>query len=79
MRFRLDALKRLVHPQIHCSTKRNIQISTSLSIRQNTREFPVGNDFSYEEAVKNFKWDVPEYFNFSKDFIDKFAETEGLV
>ena len=79
MRFLQDTLKRLVHPHIHCSTKRYIQSSISLLIRQNPREFPVGNDFSYEEVVKNFKWDVPEYFNFSKDVIDKFAETGGLV
>jgi len=77
MRFRQDTLKRLVHPHIHCSTKRYIHSSISLLIRQNPREFPVGNDFSYEEVVKNFKWDVPEYFNFSKDVIDKFAETGG--
>ena len=37
----------------------------------------MGNDFSYEEVVKDFKWDVPEYFNFSKDVIDKFARTDG--
>eukprot|EP00092_Neocalanus_flemingeri_P012131 GFUD01013079.1.p1 GENE.GFUD01013079.1~~GFUD01013079.1.p1 ORF type:complete len:591 (+),score=144.42 GFUD01013079.1:69-1841(+) len=76
MRFRQAFLQRLVFPPIHSAT-RNIQSTTSLSIRQNPKEFPIGNDFSYEEVVKNFKWDVPEYFNFSRDVIDKFAETDG--
>eukprot|EP00092_Neocalanus_flemingeri_P075264 GFUD01093221.1.p1 GENE.GFUD01093221.1~~GFUD01093221.1.p1 ORF type:complete len:605 (-),score=142.61 GFUD01093221.1:28-1842(-) len=76
MRFRQAFLQRLVFPPIHSAT-RNIQSTTSLSIRQNPKEFPIGNDFSYEEVVKNFKWEVPEYFNFSRDVIDKFAETDG--
>jgi len=77
MRLRKLVLQRLLYTPLQCSTKRNIQCSTRLSIRQNPKEFPLGNDFSYEEVVKNFNWDVPEYFNFSTDVIDKFAETDG--
>jgi len=36
-----------------------------------------GNMYDYEEDVQNFQWNVPEYFNFSSDVIDKWAETDG--
>jgi len=29
---------------------------------------------SYDEVYNNFKWDVPEYYNFAFDVIDKWAE-----
>ena len=61
------------------SARRSIKTSAPLLLRQNPRESAVGNDFSYEDVVKNFEWDVPKYFNFSKDVIDKFAETDGYV
>jgi len=77
MRFNQNLVHRLISQQIQYSTRKSFQTATALSIRQNPREFPVGNDFSYEEVVKNFNWDVPEFFNFSKDVIDKFAETDG--
>ena len=79
MRFKKNLIHRLICHQIQLSSRKNIQTAASLLIRQNPREFPVGNDFSYEEVVKNFKWDVPEFFNFSKNVIDKFAETDGFV
>ena len=28
----------------------------------------------YDEMYKNFKWHVPEYFNFGFDVVDKWAE-----
>jgi len=77
MRLKQHLIKRLLCQQIQFSSRKNIQISAALSLRQNPKEFAVGNDFSYEDVVKNFKWDVPEFFNFSKDVIDKFAETDG--
>jgi len=36
-----------------------------------------GNDFNYEDVIKSFKWDIPSHFNFSKDVIDKYAQTQG--
>lgn len=36
-----------------------------------------GNDFQYEEVMKNFSWEIPEYWNFSRDVIDKFASSAG--
>ena len=36
-----------------------------------------GNDFHYEEVMKKFKWEIPEYWNFSRDVIDSLAATEG--
>ena len=36
-----------------------------------------GNDFQYEEVIKNFTWEIPEYWNFSRDVIDKFAASDG--
>jgi len=56
---------------------RLLQTSSVINIRQNPKEFNNGNDFNYEEVMRNFKWDVPEYFNFSRDVIDKFAESDG--
>jgi len=77
MRLKKHLIKSLLYHKIQLSARRSLQTSVPLLIRQNPREFAVGNDFSYEEVVKNFKWNVPEYFNFSKDVIDKFAETDG--
>jgi len=31
---------------------------------------------SYDDFVENFRIDVPEYFNFGFDVIDKWAETD---
>ena len=36
-----------------------------------------GNNYNYEDVIKNFKWDIPSTYNFSKDVIDKFAQTQG--
>ena len=77
MKLKKHIIRSLVCPQIQLSARRTIQTSVPLLLRQNPREFAVGNDFSYEDVVKNFKWDVPEFFNFSKDVIDKIAETDG--
>ena len=79
MKLKKHIIKSLLYRKIQLSARRSIQTSGPLLIRQNPREFAVGNDFSYEEVVKNFKWNVPEYFNFSKDVIDKFAETDGYA
>ena len=38
---------------------------------------PGGNEFNYEEVARNFKWEVPERFNFSRDVIDKIAKEAG--
>ncbi|MBN2569962.1 MAG: AMP-binding protein [Deltaproteobacteria bacterium] len=32
------------------------------------------NMTDYEKTYAEFKWEVPEYFNFSRDIIDKWAE-----
>jgi len=77
MKLKKHIIRSLVCRQIQLSARRSIQTSVPLLLRQNPREFAVGNDFSYEDVVKNFEWDVPKYFNFSKDVIDKFAETDG--
>ena len=77
MKLKKLLFKKVVCHKIQLSAIRSIQRSVPLLLRQNPREFAVGNDFSYEEVVKDFKWDVPEYFNFSKDVIDKFARTDG--
>ena len=56
--------------------------------RQATKHFPsfniypyygilrghqVGNDYHYEEVYKNFRWEIPDQFNFTADVIDKLA------
>ena len=33
----------------------------------------VGNDYHYEEVYKNFRWEIPEQFNFTADVIDQLA------
>ena len=75
MRLKQHLLQRCISYPLHL--RRNLQTTSSLQLRQNPREFPAGNDFSYEEVVKNFKWDLPERFNFSKDIIDKYAKSDG--
>ena len=77
MKLKKYLIRSLICRHIQSATRKSIQTSASLLLRQNPRESAVGNDFSYEDVVKNFKWDVPEFFNFSKDVIDKFAETDG--
>ena len=79
MRFTKKSIQSFLSHQHQSSSRKNIQTAAKLLIQQNPGEFPVENDFSYERDVKNFKWDVPDFFNFSKDVIDKFAETDGLV
>jgi len=54
----------------------HISSSAVLQLRQDPR-IPGGNEFNYEEVVKNFKWEVPERFNFSRDVIDKIANEAG--
>ena len=54
----------------------HISSSAVLQLRQDPR-IPGGNEFNYEEVVKNFKWEVPERFNFSRDVIDKIAKEAG--
>jgi len=77
MRLQRQIIQRLIKHHHLPHLKRHIHISGGLLLRQNPREFPSGNDFSYEDVVKNFTWDVPEHFNFSKDVIDKFANSDG--
>ena len=79
MKLKKHLIKSLLYHKIQLSARRSIQTSVPLIIRQNPREFAVGNDFSYEDVVKDFKWDVPEHFNFSTDVIDKFAKTDGYA
>ena len=33
----------------------------------------VGNDYHYEEVYNNFRWEIPEQFNFTADVIDQLA------
>ena len=35
----------------------------------------VGNDYHYEEVNRNFKWNIPEDWNFTADVIDKFGSS----
>ena len=56
--------------------KNYLASSAVLQLRQDPR-IPGGNEFNYEEVVKNFKWEVPERFNFSRDVIDKIAKEAG--
>jgi len=34
----------------------------------------MGNMLDYDKTYAEFKWDVPEYFNFSRDVMDKWAQ-----
>ncbi|MFC1474890.1 AMP-binding protein, partial [bacterium] len=33
--------------------------------------------FDYEKARRDWKWDIPEYFNIASDCVDRIAETRG--
>ena len=48
-----------------------------LCLRSRDKDLSKGNDFQYEDVSKTFKWSIPEYFNFSRDVIDKHAATQG--
>ena len=79
MRLTKKSIQSFLSHQHQCSSRKNIQTAAKLLIQHNSRELSVESDFSYEKVLENFKWSVPEFFNFSKDVIDKFAETDGLV
>ena len=32
-----------------------------------------GNTFKYEEIIKDFQWNLPKYWNFAQDIVDKYA------
>jgi acyl-coenzyme A synthetase/AMP-(fatty) acid ligase len=32
-----------------------------------------GNDYRYDDVVRDFKWEVPQKFNFARDVVDRFA------
>jgi len=54
---------------------RNLSSSSKLGyIRQN---LAVGNQYNYEDLYRDFKWNVPDYFNFTGDVIEKFADQTG--
>jgi len=40
-------------------------------------EVGAGNKFNYEEVARSFQWEVPARFNFSRDVMDRWAETAG--
>lgn len=57
---------------------RSLSVSSVLNFNKNLRESSLhGHDYNYEEAVKNFKWNVPEHFNFSVDVVEKKASDAG--
>jgi len=57
----------------HTILKLNRSFGTSCNNLYSTRQNNVGNQFNYEELYKDFKWSVPEFFNFTGDVIDKYA------
>ena len=57
--------------------KYNPSLPSSDVHESHCRDTSGGNDFHYEEVIKNFKWNIPEYFNFSRDVIDKYAAEQG--
>ena len=61
---------------VNLTCANHLASSAVLQLRQDPR-IPGGNEFNYEEVVKNFKWEVPERFNFSRDVIDKIASEAG--
>lgn len=55
---------------------RGLSSSPVVAFNKNLRESGhaiTGHDYNYEDLVKDFKWHVPEYFNYSRDVIEKFA------
>lgn len=43
-----------------------------------TRIFSRGLTFDYEREKKNFNLHVPEYYNFTRDMVDMWAEKESV-
>ena len=70
-------LSRLLPRHLASSSLRSLATSPpTLSFNFNTNR-EAGNDFHYEEVIKGFRWEIPEYWNFSRDVIDSLAATEG--
>ena len=67
MRLKPKFVQSVIFKQVQYSTRRSINTSTACLVP------------TYEENVKKFRWNVPEYFNFSRDVIDKWAESDGYI
>lgn len=52
-------------------------LTTSPTLRNIRQNLAAGNQYNYEDLYKDFKWNVPDYFNFTGDVIEKFAEETG--
>lgn len=61
----LSLQRHLVHLPKYLSLTAKVRLASSKS----------GNDYNYNDVVKNFEWKVPEKWNFAQDVIDKWAET----
>jgi len=74
-------LRKLCFPHVLSRTLPLTQSSTLFrslqTLRSRDKDLSKGNDFQYEDVSKTFKWSIPEYFNFSRDVIDKHAATQG--
>jgi hypothetical protein len=49
------------------------------TVNDHDPSLPAAGFVNYEEGVKDFKLEVPKYFNFSRDVIDKWAAVEQEV
>ena len=54
-------------PRLHTVSRR---YSSVLAVQRGTL---AGNDYHYEEVNRNFRWNIPEDWNFTADVIDKLA------
>jgi len=64
------------HPPIF--RYRCMRTSSVHFFNKNLRSSPIsGNEYNYEELIKDFKWNVPDHFNFSVDVIEKYARDSG--
>ena len=57
-------------PRLHTVSRRYSSVLARPTVQRGTL---AGNDYHYEEANRNFRWNIPEDWNFTADVIDKLA------
>ena len=78
-------MSRICTRNLFLSTKTNIfsnttsikYLSTNVYLQNIRQNLAVGNQYNYEDLYRDFKWNVPDYFNFTGDVIEKFASETG--
>ena len=66
----MSKLLRLSHRRLWRSPRQSLSLSACSKSAPNE-----GNDYSYDQVVKNFEWKVPDKWNFAQDVVDVWADS----